>query len=260
MNKKEEIWKDIPNYEGYYQASNLGRIKSLDRCGIDKIGRKTSHKGILMKVRLRNDGYEDITLRKDGCGEYFTVHQLIAMTYIGHEPSGRLVVVDHINGVKHDNRASNLQIVTPRENQSTCYRANSDMFTSSFVGVSWCKIMCKWKSQIVFDKVVIALGYYNLEKDASSIYQKALSEINNGSFNPNDYKPKYTSKHTGVCYRASKSRWRAGIQFNKRQYELGSFSTEELAYQARLKAEEEVLNGSFLSNRKSKKDKSKPTP
>lgn len=260
MGDKVEIWRDIPNYEGYYQASNLGRIRSLDRCGIDKIGRKTSHKGILMRVRLRDDGYEDITLRKDGRGEYFTVHQIIAMTYIGHKRSGRLVVVDHINGIKHDNRASNLQVVTPRENQSTCYRANNDMFTSSFVGVSWCKIMCKWKSQIVFDKVVIALGYYNLEKDASSIYQKALSEINNGSFNPNDYKAEYTSKHTGVCYRASKNRWRAGIQFNKRQYELGSFPTEVDAYQARLIAEQEVKDGVFLANRRAKKNKVTPTP
>lgn len=106
-----EIWKDIKGYEGLYQVSNLGRVKSVEK--IDSSGR-------LRKEKLRklqdNRGYLEIVLRKSNETQQFSVHRLVYETFVGEIPEG--MQVNHINENKSDNRVDNLNLMTPKENSN----------------------------------------------------------------------------------------------------------------------------------------------
>lgn len=237
MNKMEEIWKDVPNYEGYYQASNIGRVRSLDRIVTYSNGRKQFYKGQILKGTVSN-GYKLTSLNIDGESRSFKFSQIVAMAFLGHEPDGHTMVVDHINGNRSDDRVENLRIVTNRANVSTCFRPNKESFSSSFVGVSWDKPLSKWRAQIYHNGMLTRLGYYDTDLEASSAYQSALSKINEGSFNPDDYKPKLTSKYKGVCSHKTTNKWAAKITINGKSKHIGLFKTEleaHHAYQSKLK-------------------------
>lgn len=107
-----EEWRGIPGYEGSYQASNLGRVRSLDR--ITWSGRQ--YKGILRRIQTRNrDGYQTITL-SDDCGKLVThkVHRLVALCFL--KTFDITLQIDHKNGIRDDNRACNLRCVDISEN------------------------------------------------------------------------------------------------------------------------------------------------
>lgn len=110
-----EVWKDIPGYEGYYQASTEGRVRSLSRIRMDGAYKPGK---VLNKNRLR-DGYEQVALCKDRKRDYEKVHRLVALTFIPN-PDNK-PQVNHKNGIKHDNRLENLEWVTPRENTMHAY-------------------------------------------------------------------------------------------------------------------------------------------
>lgn len=76
------------------------------------------------------------------------------------------VIVDHINNIKLDNRAINLQLTSSRVNNSKDVKNK----TSKFTGVSWDKNNKKWLSQIVFNKKTFNLGRYNSELEAKKAY------------------------------------------------------------------------------------------
>lgn len=231
-NSKQEIWRDIPGYEGYYQVSDEGRVRSLSRTMLTKNGVERFYKGRFFEDSLSMNGYKQVTLSREGKQETFLIHQLVAMVFLDHEPNGNNLVVDHIDGDKLNNRIENLQIVTHRDNLSTCYRTNEDSLTSSFAGVHFCKTSRKWRADIVFHNKQIYLGRFESELEASDIYQKSLGEINNNTFNPEYYKPSFTSKHKGVYFHKASQKWRAQPTINGKQIYLGYHSTEEGAYQA----------------------------
>lgn len=239
MGDKVEIWRDIPNYEGYYQASNLGSIRSLDRTVIDSRGGERFYRGRLIEGSVDSGGYKQTTLSLNGSSQCLSFFRIVAMTFLGHEPNGHKLVVDHINGDKSDDRVENLRIVTHRANGSTCFRSNKGSFSSGYVGVSWDKKTSKWRAQIYHSGVVAWLGNYDTEIEASNTYQSALSKIKDGSFNHNDYKPKWTSKYKGVSFKKASNKWRTRITINGKQKHLGYFKTEIEARQAYLKAKKE---------------------
>ena len=172
-NSDIEIWKDIPNYEGYYQASNLGNIRSLDR--VSAKGNR-SLKGRTMKLHTNKRKYKSTVLSKDG-QRTIEVHVLVAMTFLGHVRSGgKGLVVDHIDNNSLNNRADNLQLITTRQNTSK----DSKGFTSEYVGVSWFKRDSKWQSFIRYKGKPIWLGFYETELSAHKVYQAALERINKG--------------------------------------------------------------------------------
>ena len=110
----EEIWKDIPGYEGMYQVSNLGRVKSLDRIKTNKLIGKHFVKEKLMKLRLSSRGYLSVGLTKNGKQVGYRVHRLVAQAFIPNPENKK--EVNHINGVKTDNRVDNLEWCTSSEN------------------------------------------------------------------------------------------------------------------------------------------------
>lgn len=115
----KEIWVRIQNYEGYYEISSLGRVKSLSRETKHSTGNKNILKEKILKPQKSTPGYLHTRLFINGSYKTFPVHQLVAMAFLGYIKNGSHdIVVDHINDIKTDNRLINLQLLTNRQNSS----------------------------------------------------------------------------------------------------------------------------------------------
>lgn len=109
---EKEIWKDIPGFEGLYQASINGKIKSINH--IRKNGtNEYVQKGKILKFNLNSNGYYRVRLSKNGIAKTYRVNRLIALTFIENPLNKK--TVNHINGNKLDNRVENLEWATERE-------------------------------------------------------------------------------------------------------------------------------------------------
>ena len=84
MMDKQEVWKDVVGYEGLYEVSNLGRVRSLDRITEDTVGRKRKWKGqVLNPINSKGgNGYLRVRLSEDGKKIDYTVHRLVAEAFI----------------------------------------------------------------------------------------------------------------------------------------------------------------------------------
>jgi hypothetical protein len=108
----KEIWKKIPDFSRY-EASNLGRLRSLDY--------KRTGKVKVLKPACSNDGYmKTMLLRDDGRYRSWTVHLFIMLTFVGNKPNG--MEVNHKNGIKTDNRIENLEYTTRSKNMLHAFR------------------------------------------------------------------------------------------------------------------------------------------
>lgn len=113
----QEIWKPIPNYEGYYEASTKGRIKSVGR--ISKVkGFKIN--GKILKSIKGSNGYMYVSLSADNIPRRFTVHRLIALTFL-ENPNG-YTSINHKDENKENNSVNNLEWCTSKYNTNygTC--------------------------------------------------------------------------------------------------------------------------------------------
>lgn len=118
----EEVWKDIPGYEGLYQASTEGRIRSLDR--VTEYVKHYSYGDVPVKQRFYGkvlhqsltSGYLGTIFQVDGKTQYPLVHRLVAMTFVPN-PENK-PQVDHVDGNRMNNRPSNLRWVTSKENHA----------------------------------------------------------------------------------------------------------------------------------------------
>lgn len=161
-----EEWRDVPEYEGLYQISSYGNVKSLNY-------RRTGKEQIL-KPSIDGNGYYKINLYKNNKQKSKRIHILVAICFLGHTPDGtNKIVVDHRDTIKLNNNLSNLQLITNRENCSKDRTGGSSKYT----GVYWNRQMNKWKSEIQIKGKLIYLGYYDEELEAAEIYQKALVNI-----------------------------------------------------------------------------------
>lgn len=105
MKSTIEKFKDIPGYEGLYQVSDCGTVRSL------KYGKVK-----YLKNKKRHTGYEIIGLYRDGIVKHFLIHRLVYEAFVGGIPEG--YEIDHVNTVRDDNRLVNLRVVTSKENSN----------------------------------------------------------------------------------------------------------------------------------------------
>jgi hypothetical protein len=106
---KNELFKDIPGYEGRYQVSNLGRIKVHRE--------KQKYKPMLCSIRATNslsNGYKNITLGFKSRKKTFLIHRIVMLAFYG--PPGGGMVVNHKDGIKYNNNLKNLEYITQKEN------------------------------------------------------------------------------------------------------------------------------------------------
>ena len=101
-----EVWKDICGYEGLYQVSNLGRVRSLHYRNTDEVRE--------LFLKPHNRGYLQVELHKNGDRKMFTVHRLVAIAFVEGFSEDR--EVNHIDENKHNNRADNLEWMSTSEN------------------------------------------------------------------------------------------------------------------------------------------------
>jgi len=105
FDEPQEEWRPIPGYEGFYEVSSLGRIKGVKRPG---------GKGGILKQHVTPKGYAMIGLHVDGHLRTASVHSLVMIAFVGPRPLG--LEVNHINFKRADNRVSNLEYVTGKDN------------------------------------------------------------------------------------------------------------------------------------------------
>lgn len=115
----KEIWKDIKGYEGLYQISSFGNVKSLDRYIINKNGDKQYFPGKYLTQGI-SDSYLKVTLSKNNKQRTFRVHILVARAFIPN-PENK-PEVNHIDGNKKNNKVNNLEWNTRSENELHAYR------------------------------------------------------------------------------------------------------------------------------------------
>ena len=170
-NKSEqmEIFKDIKGYEGHYQVSDIGRVKSLER--YDQMNRFIKER--ILKSNLSSNGYFTVNLCK-GKPQTYLIHQLVAMAFLGHSPNGyNGLIVDHIDFNRTNNHLSNLKLISMRKNTDQKHLKSS----SKYIGVSWCNTYKKWYACIRINKKTKNLGYFTDELKASESYKSALNKI-----------------------------------------------------------------------------------
>jgi hypothetical protein len=106
-NLENEIWKDVKGYEGLYKVSNLGRVKSLDRIVITKKNVLKTKKGQILNLTKKKNGYLSVMFSFESIKKRFYVHRLVALSFI--ENNKNKLTVNHVNGIKTDNRIENLE-------------------------------------------------------------------------------------------------------------------------------------------------------
>lgn len=109
-----EIWRDVVGYEGFYSVSNLGRVRR------NVSGRGHCRAGRILKPTQNINTYFVVTLGSKGKRANVKVHIIVAAAFLGERPSS--MCINHKDGCKANNRADNLEYITPSENIKHAFR------------------------------------------------------------------------------------------------------------------------------------------
>lgn len=142
-----ELWKPIKNYENLYDASNYGRVRSLDHYEV--VGKaKRFRKGRILKPCKKKSGYLQVGLCKDGKHKWFRVHRLVWEAFNGEIPDG--YEINHIDENTENNSLSNLSAVSHKtninwgtRNQRCADKCSQAVLQLTYPGLEF---MCEWSS------------------------------------------------------------------------------------------------------------------
>ena len=175
-----EEWRQVSGYEGYYEVSNLGRVRSIARTVLRNGKVEHSIPEKVLKPRCVTKGkYLAVSLCKNHRVRNFMIHSLVAQEFLGYVSDRKYAVVNHIDNNSHNNRLGNLEIVSNREN-SSCHKYMMVGKASKYVGVSSGKYG-RWQAHIRFDGVQHYLGTFATEELAKDAYDKKLEELKCGA-------------------------------------------------------------------------------
>lgn len=116
------MFKDVKNYEDYYEISETGIVRSKDRVCVDSLGRKRFRKGVVLNPDIAQNGYYRVTLAKDGKRKQVYLHRLLATHFL--ENPKNLPQVNHKDGNKLNNSLNNLEWCSVQENVIHAYKHN----------------------------------------------------------------------------------------------------------------------------------------
>ena len=111
-----EIWKDIQGWEGFYQISNMGNVRSLERTLVHKNGREVFCQGNLLKPQPNSRGYLRVQLKMPSKTAVLFVHRLVAKHFVDNPKPEECAIVNHIDNNILNNKHSNLEWTTPYGN------------------------------------------------------------------------------------------------------------------------------------------------
>jgi hypothetical protein len=161
-NLEGEIWKDIPEFEGYYQVSNMGRVKSLLRVVEKSNNRKmTFQPKILSLNKHYKNGYFSAYLRVFDKKERKSLHRLVALSFL--DSVNNKSEINHIDSDKSNNRFDNLEWVSRRENQS--FMGKNKSKTSIYTGVHKPNYN-RFIASIYYNGKRITIGSFKTEEEA----------------------------------------------------------------------------------------------
>lgn len=223
---RKEVWKPVVGYEGLYEVSSKGGVRSLMHKG--KWKRK---KELVLKPYSSKHRYLKVRLYCNGSSRHHYVHRLIAVAFLG--PSE--LTVNHKDGVRTNNILSNLEWLSMGDNNRDG-ASRMEHTTSRFVGVSWDREKEKWVARIGVGGKHLYLGCYEKERDARSAYLEALGLVHLGKVPASAARPT-SSKYTGVCWNKGSKKWQASIRIKGKLIHLGYFFDEVSAAKARRAAE-----------------------
>ena len=115
-----EEWRDIKGYEGLYQVSNMGNVRSVAHSTVYRDGRVGRYEGKMLVPHDGSNGYKSVNLSKNGVTYLANIHRLVAETFLRKDDERN--VVNHKDGNKHNNTVGNLEWVTYSENSKHAAR------------------------------------------------------------------------------------------------------------------------------------------
>lgn len=169
----KEIWKDVPNYEGIYQVSNHGRVKSLSRL-INWRGVKKPTKEKILSQSKNSEGYVCHVLHKDKSKKHVKAHSLEFEVFNGKYDKTKFEI-DHIDNDRGNNKLSNLRLVTRAQNCMN--RALYKNKSSKYKGVHLRKDTGKYRAIIRVNQKNINIGQFDTEIEAAKAYNKKAGDI-----------------------------------------------------------------------------------
>jgi hypothetical protein len=171
MVKMIEKFKPIKDYEGLYEVSNFGNVKSLAR----KTSNQYDKVETILKPCSDKRGYLHISLYKNRKQETHKIAHLVYDHFGKGKRDGHSIHIDHVDNNKINNRIDNLQLLTSRANTSKGWGIKKT--TSKFIGVDWHKQKEKWRARIQINGKDLSLGHFTNEFNAHLAYQKALEGV-----------------------------------------------------------------------------------
>lgn len=241
-NTKDEIWKDVPNYEGIYRVSNLGRVMRIWKYKAAFIKKHGITEKTYILSPIFSGGYNGVGLYKDKKYKHFSIHRIVAMAFLGFDPSVPDSFINHIDVDRFNNCVDNLEIVTARENQ---HRKTNNVYEGFEPCIYIEKGLFLLKLEYLGESYY--LGRYSCKDNAIKVRNIALERIDDGSFvgwfesNSTPATSPCSSRYT---VRMSENCWRVAIRNKKVGRVVEYHKTENDASEAvdRLLAELGVLS------------------
>ena len=188
----KEVWKDIQGYEGLYQVSNQGRVRSLDRTVKRRNQPDLPVAGKVLSPRIGKNGYSYVILSKEAKGKTANIHRLVAEAFLD-KPEG-CNVVNHIDGNKENNACNNLEWCDSSKNNKHAFDTgliNKDNIAKSVMnpnkqnksntsgrkGVYFNKQCKKWMAYIRIKGKQTYLGVFDNKEDAIQARENKEKEL-----------------------------------------------------------------------------------